>query len=278
MLKFLFTAALIVILLGLIGKLAIGDRRRGGKSKEEEKNMGKMRYLKWIGGGLGWAFGGPIGAILGFAFGSIYEGMQSGQYEYRPTQPADYKLSLLVLAAAVMKADERIMKSELEYVRRFFERQFGSEEANDRILMLREIIKQEINVREVCQQISHFMEYPSRLQLMHFLFGISSADNHYNEKEVELVGIIASYLGIAPNDYASIKAMFVKDLDSVYKILEIPKDATNDEIKSAFRKMALKYHPDRVAHLGQEVQKSANEKFQTLLAAYEEIKKRRGIV
>ena len=240
--------------------------------------MGKMRYLKWIGGGLGWAFGGPIGAILGFAFGSIYEGMQSGQYEYQPTQPADYKLSLLVLAAAVMKADERIMKSELEYVKRFFERQFGAEEANDRILMLREIIKQEINVREVCQQISHFMEYPSRLQLIHFLFGITASDNHYNEKEVELVGIIASYLGITPNDYASIKAMFIKDLDSAYKILEIPKSSTNDEVKSAFRKMALKYHPDRVAHLGQEVQKSANEKFQTLLAAYEEIKKQRGMV
>lgn len=277
MLKFLFTAAIIVILLGVVGNIASGSRRKNKREKDEE-SMSKMKYLKWIGGGLGWAFGGPIGAILGFAFGSIWEGMQSGKYEYRPTQPADYKVSLLVLAAAVMKADEKIMKSELEYVRKFFERQFGQEEANERILMLREIIKQEIKVREVCQQISHFMEYHSRLQLIHFLFGISAADESYNEKEVEMVGIIASYLGITPNDYASIKAMFIKDLDNAYKILEISRYVTNEEVKSAFRKMALKYHPDRVAHLGPDVQKSANEKFQTLLAAYEEIKKQRGMV
>jgi len=279
--KYFITILLVFLVVYAIINWSSGRRKRsapadGGNLNRSKKS--KASYLKWVGGGLGWAFGGPVGAILGFAFGSIYEGMQSGDYEYRPTQRGDFSASLLILAAAVMKADEKIMRSELNYVRDFFERQFGAEEANNKILMLKEILKQEINVKEVCTQIGQFMEYPARLQLLHFLFGISAADNLYNPKEVDVVEIIAGYLGINRSDFLSIKAMFIKDLDSAYKILEISKDATDEEIKAAFRKMALKYHPDRVAQLGEDVQNAAKEKFQKLLAAYDEIKKQRGMV
>ena len=130
--------------------------------------------------------------------------------------------------------------------------------------MLQEILKQDFNLPEVCQQIGQYMEYPSRLQLLHYLFGISAADNHYNPKEVEMVGMIAGYLGIDRKDYESIRAMFVKDIDSAYKVLEITPEATDEEVKAAYRKMAVKYHPDKVEHLGPEVQKSAKEKFQQL--------------
>jgi DnaJ like chaperone protein len=71
--------------------------------------------------------------------------------------------------------------------------------------------------------------------------------------------------------------MFVKDTSSAYKILEITPDANDEELKKAYRRMAMKYHPDKVAHLGQDVQKAANTKFQELIAAYEKIKKERGI-
>jgi DnaJ like chaperone protein len=71
--------------------------------------------------------------------------------------------------------------------------------------------------------------------------------------------------------------MFVKDTDSAYKILEIEPNATNEEVKKAYKKMAVKYHPDKVSHLGEDVRKAAEEKFQNLNAAYNEIKKQRGI-
>jgi len=121
------------------------------------------------------------------------------------------------------------------------------------------------------------MEYPARLQLLHYLLGICAVDNHYNPKEVEMVDVIAGYLGIDRKDYESIRAMFVKDIDSAYRVLEITPEATDEEVKAAYRKMAVKYHPDKVEHLGPEVQNSAKEKFQQLQAAYEEIKKRRNI-
>ena len=253
----------------------------------------KKTYGKWIGGGLGWAFGGPIGGILGFVFGSMYDGMQSGKYAHDPsqqrqsrqghpysdtqTQRGDFGASLLVLAAAVMKADNKILKSELDFVRSFFIKQFGVDNANENIKLLQEILKQNINVLDVCLQIRHYMDYASRLQLLHFLFGISMADGQLHSREVDIIDQISRYLDLDRNDFLSIKAMFLKENGSVYKILEISSNATDAEVKKAYRSMAVKYHPDKVAHLGEDIKNAAEEKLQNLNAAYDQIKKQRGI-
>lgn len=239
-----------------------------------------MKYGKWIGGGLGWAFGGPIGAILGFAFGSMYDSMQSGKYAYQqgaPTQRGDFSASLLILSAAIMKADNRVTRAELEYVKAFLIRQFGPQVGQEQVLALREILKQDYNIMDVGRQIGQFMDYSSKLQLLHYLFGLSGADGHTHAKEIELIETICNYMGIRSADYKSIKAMFVKDINSAYQILEVTPDANEEELKKAYRKMAVKYHPDKVAHLGEDVKKAATEKFQKVQAAYEEIKRQRGI-
>lgn len=281
------TYLIIIVVIGIIVYYAMNlNKKQKQHSYEESSNANepntaqarpKKSYGKWIGGGLGWAFGGPIGAIMGFAFGSMYDGMQTGKYEYKPTQSGDFSISLLILSAAIMKADGRIMRSELEYVKQFFIRQFGAYEAQQKIKLLKEILKQEINVQEVSLQIKQYMDYPARLQLLHFLFGISSADGQFHSLEVETIDSISSYLGISHNDYISIKAMFVKDIDSAYKIIEVSPESSDDEIKKSYHKMAVKYHPDKVAHLGEDIKTAAKEKFQKLNAAYEEIKKQRGI-
>lgn len=235
------------------------------------------RYGKWIGGGLGWAFGGPLGAIIGFAIGSAF-GNNSNSREYigSTTQQRDFNVSLLVLSAAVMKADGSVKKSELDYVKRFFLTNFGQERAEKYILMLREILKQDIQVYDVSQQIGRFMDYSSKLQLLHYLFGIASADGSTHENEIDIISVIAKYMGISSADFQSIKAMFVQDVDSAYKILGIDSNATDDEIKKAYREMAKKYHPDKVAYLGEDVRKSAEQKLQEVNEAFEKIKKQRG--
>jgi len=235
------------------------------------------KYGKWIGGGLGWAFGGPLGAILGFAMGSMFDGTTVSGNLYRGTARGDFAMSLLVLSAAVMKADGKVVKAELEYVRSFFTSQFGIEESNRLISLLEEILKQEINIQDVSIQIGQFMDYPSKLQLLHYLFGIASADGQYHDKEVDVISQIAGLMGVGAGDFASIRAMFIKDLNSAYDILEITSSASDDEVKKAYRRLAVQYHPDKVAHLGEDIHKSATEKFQKLNAAYEEIKKQRGM-
>ena len=245
-------------------------------------------FLKWLGGGIGWAAGGPIGAILGFALGSMIDGMQSGKYKYEPhtqpnfntpqTTPNDFIVSLLILSSAVMKSDEKVLKSELDYVKQFLLRQFGASEAERQLLMLREFLKKDYDLHDVGNQIKLYMEYPSRLQLMHFLFGLAAADSQVHPSELQVISQLSVILGIKNSDFESIKAMFVKDTTSNFRILEITPDASDEELKKAYRRMALKYHPDRVAHLGEDVQKAANSKFQELNAAYDQIKKQRGIV
>lgn len=243
-----------------------------GKGRRSGRNYGR-----WIGGGLGWAFGGPLGAIIGFAIGSAF-GNNSDSKEYigGTTQQRDFNVSLLVLSAAVMKADGSVKKSELDYVKRFFLTNFGQERAEKYILMLREILKQDIQVYDVSQQVGRFMDYSSKLQLLHYLFGIASADDSIHENEIDVISVIAKYMGISSADYQSIKAMFVQDVDSAYKILGVDSNATDDEIKKAYREMAKKYHPDKVAYLGEDVRKSAEQKLQEVNEAYEKIRKQRG--
>ncbi|CAN5473215.1 hypothetical protein BH11BAC1_BH11BAC1_00690 [soil metagenome] len=235
------------------------------------------KWNKWIAGALGWAMGGPIGGILGFALGAISDEATTNYKPGTALPPNDFSAALLVLCASVMKADNRLMKTELEYVRKFFTQQFGVEIANQRMLLLREILKQNINVHEVCNQIRMNVDSSSRLQLLHLLFGIAAADGHVNKEEQNLLALIASLLGINERDYVSLQSMFVKDGDTAYKILEIEKSTGDDEVKKAYRRMAMKYHPDKVHHLGPEFQKDAQEKFKKINDAYETIKKERGI-
>ena len=245
-----------------------------------------MSFSKWIGAAIGWSFGGPIGAIIGLALGSVVDGMSNGEgatvYRNNPqqrpqTQSGDFEVSLLVLASIVIKADGKQDQRELDFVRNQFVGMYGKERANHAFKLFKEINKQNnISTRQVCLQIKQMMQHPSRLQLIHFLFGIAKADGQVTDNEVAQIYTISGYLGISHNDYESIKAMFYKSADSAYKILEIDKTASNDEIKKAYRNMAKKFHPDKVIHLGKEHQEGAEEKFRQVQAAYEQLQKERG--
>ncbi len=236
---------------------------------------------KWIGGGLGFVMGGPLGAVLGFLVGSMVDNttIQTSPYTGTPqsTAQGDFGMSLLVLVAAMMKADNKVVKSELDYVKQFFVRQFGQSAASEALVMLKDIIKQDIPVRDVCMQISRNMDYSSRLQLLHLLFNISKADGTVNTLETEAIEKMSGYLGIASSDFVSIRNMFVPETDSSYKILEIEPSATDDEVRKAYRRMAMKYHPDKVSHLGEEFRKTADEKFKNVNEAYKKIKKERNM-
>src|SRR5512133_3011648 len=154
-------------------------------------------FGKWLGGGLGFAFGGPIGGLLGFLVGTAID-ESTGQYtQYSPERAAqgDFGMSLIVLIAAVMKADGKVVKSELDYVKRFFVNQFGEESARQALQVLKEVLQKDIPVREVCQQIKMNMDYSSRLQLLHLLFNLSLADSGISTAEIEVIEKISVNLG-----------------------------------------------------------------------------------
>ena len=241
------------------------------------------KFGKWIGAGLGAFTFGPIGAIIGFTVGSMFDGGTSqgkrGTTTGFPgrTTSGGYVASLLVLVAAVMKADGKVLKSELDYVKNFMVHNFGEASAVEAIKMLKELLQQTIPVDDVSQQIRQHMNYSARLQLVHFMFGIAQADGHVHKSEQQLIEHICRQMGISTSDFESIQAMFIKNTESDFKILEIERTATDTELKKAYRRMAMKYHPDKVSHLGEDFQNAAKEKFQKVNQAYQNIKKERKI-
>ncbi len=237
------------------------------------------KFSKWIGVGLGWTIGGPIGAIVGFAFGSLVDASNIEQFEHKriDTTTGDFVLSLLVLMAAVMKADHKVVHSELSFVKQYLVRAFGEEEALEMLRMLRDILKQDIPLKEVTYQIKGRMDYPSRLQLLHLIYGLAQADGSINIHEMTVIEQIAYDLGISSADINSVKNMYFRSADWAYQVLEIDPQANTEEIKKAYRQLALKNHPDKVAYLGEDIRKNAQEKFQKISEAYETIKKERQI-
>jgi DnaJ like chaperone protein len=177
-----------------------------------------------------------------------------------------------------MKADGKVLKSELDFVKRFLVNQFGENAAVQYLQHLKGFLEKDVPVVQVCHQIRDAMPHSERLQLMHYLWGIAMSDGHLDASELNLLIQIGNNLRISQADFDSIRAMYVKNTESAYKILEIDRSASVEEIKKAYRKMAVKYHPDKVTHLGEEIKKSAEEKFKTLNEAYDSIKKERGMV
>ena len=254
-----------------------------------------MAVAKWLGTSLGWAFGGPIGAFIGFVLGSVVDEQIDENQKRIPynknrtaqrtrtqkqkdnTKPGDFELSFLILAAVIIKADGKVDKRELEYVRNYFVKIYGKDRAEKAFKLFNGILKKKVATTTICAQIREHMDHDARLQLIHFLFGIAQADEDVHDSEVEEIRKIAGYLYISERDFLSIKAMFYDTTKNAYQILEISETATDDEVKKAYRKMVKKHHPDKLQHLGPEHVKVAQEKFRQIQKAYEVIQEKRGL-
>ena len=239
--------------------------------------------IKWITAFLGYSFFRFPGALLGFFIGGIVERFfySSGSWSQQRVQtnrPAAFQLNLLALAATVIKADGAVKKQELQFVRNFFITNYGPQNANSIFERFNaEVKKAKQNIPELTRIFNQSTLYETRLQILHFLFGVANADGSISQPELSKVEQIAAALGIRPHDLESIKAMFIKATDSAYKILDIPQTATNEEVKKAYRAMAKKYHPDKLQSKDPALVKGAQEKFQKVQEAYEAIQKERGI-
>ena len=239
---------------------------------------------KWFGAIIGYFIFRLPGAVLGFLVGSLVENLSSKggaairEFGRTEVQPADFEINLLSLCSVVIKADERVTRQELDYVRQYFLSTYGKEKANAIFRTFNEVIKkQEIPTSQICDYMNQRTRYEVRLQLVHFLFGIAQADGQVSQSEVDKLREIAGYLRLGRNDFESIKAMFLRSADTAYTILEIDRSASNEEVKRAYRTMAKKYHPDRVNTQDEAIRQGAEEKFKQVQLAYEQIQKERGL-
>ena len=240
--------------------------------------------IKWIGALLGYTYFRFFGALLGYFIGSAIEGMfktkarvSFNSNNYRSMGSSQFELNLLALAAMVIKADGKVEEKELRFVRNYFIANYGADYAATIFSRFNTEIKKEAqNLSEVARLFVNGVPYNTRLQIVHFLFGIANSDGSISDVEIKKIDQIAAALGIRFSNFESIKAMFVQQAGNAYKILEIDSSATDAEIKKAYRTMAKKYHPDKLNTADLAMKKGAQEKFQKIQAAYEKIRKERG--
>ena len=266
-------------------------------------------------GGLGFALGGPLGALVGYVLSSVFDNIstdnrdtdealrladRSGADTESATPLFRFQMSLLALMAAVMKADGVVKVSELDVVKQFLPRVFPDHDDRVRALqILKGMLQQDIDVEGIARQVSMQMDIHQRLELLYLLLSIAFADNELDPTEDDMLRHIAHSLGISMLDYESQRATFfsngygqqsggygqtddgqestIRNNDWAYTVLEIQPTATNEEVKKAYRTMAMKYHPDRVNTLGEDMVKLANEKFEKVNKAYSVIKQERGL-
>jgi len=230
--------------------------------------------------------------IIGFVIGSIVDFMSRGKktkapnssssagYEYyrqRATQ-YDFPTMLMALSAVVMKADGTVKRVELDYVKSFFTAQFGNQFTREHLQVLKHFLdNSQIPITDICNDIRNRISVDGRIQMVHYLFQVAKADGHVDDRELKIIEQLANKLGIPAMEFDSVKNMFYRSADSDYKILGIEASASDEDVKRAYRKMAIAFHPDKVAQMGEEYQKGAKEKFQQIHDAYENIKRKRGI-
>ena len=248
-----------------------------------------MSLGKWILGGLGFAVGGPIGALIGVLIASAFETTKpavdsnerpraSSRRQQRTTQ-GDIRVSIIVLIACVIKADGRVLKAEVNSIKPFLVRSFGEEGAKQALQLLKELLNQQIDPAAVAKQIGRHINYSTRLELINLLLQVANADGNLDPQELSVIEQIVINMAVQNADYQSILALYQrhKDTNWAYTALEIQPSATDEEVKKAYRRMAMKYHPDKVANAGEEIRQQATEKFRGINEAYEHIKNQRGL-
>ena len=254
---------------------------------------------KIIGGGLGWAIAGPLGALFGGMLGNTIDrmtdqrgpraGWQEQQTHGAQTQPGNFAVALMALCAYVIRADGRVTSAEVHKVREFVSRTFSTGDAQDMMLVLKQILHQHFDIAPICTQIAQNMVYEERLQICHMLYGIALADGELSSSEAQAIHQIGSLLGISDTDMRSVFGASGASSSRTgqshgrpanednYSVLGLSSAASNEELKGAYRELAKKFHPDRVAHLGEEYRDFAEQKFKKLQEAWSSIRSERGI-
>ncbi|MGA2478077.1 MAG: TerB family tellurite resistance protein [Spirochaetia bacterium] len=256
---------------------------------------------KLIGALIG-SIAGPFGTFFGGLIGHLFDraseertfvegaagappGAQQAAWRRRADPVSQAQINFLTcligLSVAVASIDGRVKSSHIEAMRTFFRRNF-SFSTEDQYLIQRLIDEMyrnsdRIDVQGLCAYYAALSAPEGRVLLLRLLFQIARADEDgVSRREEELIRNIAQMLGLGEQAFRQVRAEFVRESGRAWEVLGIGPDAGVEEIKSAYRQLTMANHPDKVANLGPEFVKVAEEKFKAIQEAYEEIRREKG--
>lgn len=236
------------------------------------------------------------GALLGYIVGGFFDMsvtvgkvVQNGARVYEASIGGGrngFLYSLMVLSAHVIHADGKIMHSEMETMRRFLASNFGEETKRQGEQIILDLFKRkkamspyewQNYIQQSAAQMALALTPEQRLQLLHYLLDVARADSNLSQPELQALREVAMLLRLNPNVIDQMMGLGKDTLEDAYRVLGISPNATDDEVRRAYKKMALENHPDRVAMLGDDVKKAAEKKFKEINDAKERIYKSRGM-
>lgn len=235
------------------------------------------KYEKWLGAGIGMAMGGPIGGLVGFIAGSMFGGgSKQPKQQVNPLEISEFEVNMLVLASHLVKIDGHVNLQELNFVSSFMNAHFGDENNRERDRVFNHCLQKEYDLNIVCDQLRNYYTHSTRVQVIHFMLDLADADGELNETENYFIFRIAGYINVHDADYRKLKKERGGYVSTEYDLLGVKPSDSFEEIKIVYRKLVLKYHPDRNISLGEQERKQLSAKFQLIQEAFEKIRMERG--
>ena len=235
------------------------------------------------------AFMGFMLLIAGFFGFSWYIRKRVADYESTQTESHNKFVFLLVnILVHVAKSDGHFTKSELQTMLNFFQQSLRYNQ--DQMYWVKQLIKEardtEHALEDLLTEFRQTFAYEPRLILLELIYQILYTKDPVVEQELEQARKIAAFLLIKEYDQRTIEAKYryggrgggygggAVSEEQYYAVLGLQSGADFVTIKKTYRKLSMQYHPDKVAHLGEEFKAVAEEKMKEINAAYDFFKKK----